>query len=88
MGKCKFGDDCKLEHVCENCGQPEHGRAECPKLAAEGRAGQGRGAGGQGRVPVPGTTWVLLSHGCVEAGWRTGRAFVIGSEGLKRRPPQ
>ena len=26
-------------------------------------------------VPVPGTTWVLWhgSHGCGEAGWRTGR---------------
>ena len=26
VGKCKYGDDCKLEHACENCGQSGHGR--------------------------------------------------------------
>ena len=31
--KCKFGEDCKFEHACENCGLSGHGRAECPTLA-------------------------------------------------------
>ena len=35
VGKCKFGEDCKFEHACENCGLSGHGRAECPKLATE-----------------------------------------------------
>ena len=54
---------------------------------SERAAGRGRRVRGRGRpVKVSERTCSGAGYDVGEAGWRTGRRFAIGCEGLKRRP--